>query len=86
MINSQGGNCLTVTTTATELKNQLSYNEFVRLEKPVFLLFGTGNGLTRDVHEKADFVLKPIHGNRKYNHLSVRSAVAIVLDRITSEK
>ena len=86
IINSQGGDCLIVTTTATELKNQLNYDEFVKLEKPVFLLFGTGNGLTRDVHEKADFILKPIHGNRNYNHLSVRSAVAIVLDRITSEK
>ncbi len=86
IVNSQGGDCLTVTTTAMELKNQLSYDEFVKLEKPVLLLFGTGNGLTRDVHEKADFVLKSIRGNRNYNHLSVRSAVAIVLDRITSEK
>ena len=86
IINSQEGDCLTVTTTAMELKNQLSYDKFVKLEKPVILLFGTGNGLTRDIHEKADFVLKSIHGKRDYNHLSVRSAVAIVLDRITSEK
>jgi len=86
MINSQGEDCLTVTTTATELKNQLSYDKFVKLEKPVLLLFGTGNGLSREVHKKADFILKPINGNRNYNHLSVRSAVAIVLDRITSEK
>ncbi len=31
---------------------------------------------------KADFRLEPIIGIKKYNHLAVRSAVAIILDRI----
>ncbi len=51
---------------------------------PVLLLFGTGWGLAREVVEMADFKLAPIRGagTTHYNHLSVRSAVAIYLDRI----
>lgn len=54
--------------------------------KPLFLLFGTGWGLHASLLEKADFMLNPIHGTAYdgYNHLSVRSAVAIYCDRIGS--
>jgi hypothetical protein len=48
---------------------------------PFFLLFGTGWGLTQEVKDSSDYVLAPIEG-RGYNHLSVRSAVAIILDRL----
>ena len=57
----------------------------IRLDgTPMFLLFGTGWGLTAPVVEQADFRLEPIFGiaNDGYNHLSVRSAVAIYLDRL----
>jgi hypothetical protein len=52
--------------------------------RPMFLLFGTGWGLTASVVEQADFRLEPIFGiaNDGYNHLSVRSAVAIYCDRL----
>ncbi len=57
-----------------------------RLEKeniPCLILFGTGWGLHKDVLEIADFKLEPISTkNSEYNHLSVRSAVAIYLDRL----
>ncbi|MDQ7032194.1 MAG: tRNA (guanosine(37)-N1)-methyltransferase TrmD [Desulfonauticus sp.] len=53
--------------------------------KPVLLVFGTGYGLAPEVLKKADLVLQPIGYCRKYNHLSVRSAVAIIIDRILSE-
>jgi hypothetical protein len=51
---------------------------------PMFLLFGTGWGLTAPVVEQADFRLGPIFGlaDDGYNHLSVRSAVAIYCDRL----
>lgn len=51
--------------------------------RPVLLLFGTGWGLPGRITESADFKLGPIHGLAAdgYNHLSVRSAVAIYLDR-----
>ena len=49
------------------------------------IFFGTGWGLTSEVLEMMDDMLPPIHGIGDYNHLSVRSAVAIVLDRLTGE-
>lgn len=50
-------------------------------EKPVLFLFGTGQGLSDELVQKSDFVLAPIEGLTDYNHLSVRSAVSIILDR-----
>ena len=51
---------------------------------PCFLLFGTGWGLHPIALEKADFKVSPIISKNSdgYNHLSVRSAVAIYLDRM----
>ena len=50
--------------------------------RPHLLLFGTGHGLADAVLDSADELLEPICGPTNYNHLSVRSAVAIVLDRM----
>jgi len=52
---------------------------------PYFILFGTGWGLTREVKDDSDYVLAPIEG-KGYNHLSVRSAVAIILDRLLGDR
>jgi hypothetical protein len=52
---------------------------------PFFILFGTGWGLTQEVKDSSDYVLAPIEG-RGYNHLSVRSAVAIILDRLLGDR
>jgi len=54
-------------------------------ETPFFILFGTGWGLTQEVKENSDYVLAPIEG-KGYNHLSVRSAVAIILDRLLGDR
>lgn len=54
-------------------------------ETPFFLLFGTGWGLTQEVKESSDYILAPIEG-KGYNHLSVRSAVAIILDRLLGDR
>lgn len=50
--------------------------------KPFLLLLGTGWGLAPDVLEAADLRLEPITGVGDYNHLSVRAAAAIMLDRL----
>ncbi len=52
--------------------------------KPVLLTFGTGWGIAPAVLEDADVRLEPIVGapGSGYNHLSVRAACAISLDRI----
>lgn len=51
-------------------------------QQPYLLLLGTGWGLTEECFAQADYILKPIAGNGSYNHLSVRSAAAIMLDRL----
>jgi len=46
------------------------------------LLFGTGWGLEKNIIEEADYVLDPVEGVGEYNHLPVRAAIAIILDRL----
>lgn len=53
-----------------------------RETRPAVLLFGTGWGLADAALALADLRLEPIWGPTDYNHLSVRSAVAICLDRL----
>ncbi|MDH4228786.1 MAG: RNA methyltransferase [Nitrospirota bacterium] len=53
---------------------------------PLLLVFGTGWGLVEETIGGADLLLEPIHGHGGYNHLSVRSAVSIVLDRLLGER
>jgi hypothetical protein len=52
--------------------------------QPVLLLFGTGFGLTEDFMRSCGGVLESIKGAPPddYRHLSVRSAVSIILDRV----
>ena len=55
--------------------------EVFEKERPVLFVFGTGQGLANEILEKSDYLLLPVNGMTEYNHLSVRSAVAIILDR-----
>jgi hypothetical protein len=50
------------------------------------IIFGTGWGLADEVIESSRYRLEPISGTGPYNHLSVRSAVAITLDRLAGRK
>jgi hypothetical protein len=54
--------------------------------QPTLLLFGTGHGLSDRVLQRADAFLEPIVGPTDFNHLSVRAAVAITLDRLLALK
>jgi hypothetical protein len=49
---------------------------------PAMIMFGTGFGLAPAIRERADLMLAPIAGAGDYNHLSVRAAAAIILDRL----
>lgn len=72
-------------TGAAAARPTLSYREArVRIQqgRPVLILFGTGWGLSREVLKLAEYQLEPVSGSTGYNHLSVRSAVAIILDRL----
>jgi hypothetical protein len=50
--------------------------------EPHLIVLGTGWGLAPDVLDRVDVTLEPIEGPTAYNHLSVRSAAAIILDRL----
>ena len=54
--------------------------------RPTLLLFGTGHGLSPSVLQRCDTILAPIEGPTEFNHLSVRAAVAITLDRLLGAK
>lgn len=80
---------LIVTTDARVYPNTVSY-PFLRKtieegDTPIFLLFGTGYGMTKEMMKQFDYILEPIYGRGSYNHLCVRSAVAIILDRLLGE-
>jgi hypothetical protein len=53
---------------------------------PWLVLFGTGHGLANSVLAAADVLLEPIVGAGDYNHLSVRAAAAIALDRLLAQR
>ena len=57
----------------------------VLLERPVLLLFGTGHGLAPEAQRLCHAFAPPLRWHGTYNHLSVRSAVAIILDRIVGD-
>ncbi|MDR2018636.1 MAG: RNA methyltransferase [Syntrophobacterales bacterium] len=62
---------------------------FLRMEtgdRPVLILFGTGWGLSEEVVDRCDKMLMPIKGKGNYNHLSLRVAIGIILDRIFGER
>lgn len=53
---------------------------------PLILLFGTGWGLADELLLKCDHLLEPVNGLSGYNHLPVRAAVAIILDRLLGDR
>jgi tRNA (guanine37-N1)-methyltransferase len=54
-------------------------------DQPVCLILGTGRGLAPQVIRQAHGTLAPIRGLEGYNHLSVRSAASILMDRILGD-
>jgi hypothetical protein len=79
-----------VATGAQLVSPDLRYRELAQRittgQKAYLILFGTGWGLVEETIQAANFRLEPIQGRGDYNHLSVRSAVSIILDRIMSNR
>ena len=83
---------LVVATSAQERKTipTVSYQDLRQTlfspedDREILLLFGTGFGLADEVYGHCDQLLAPIKGSSSddYRHLSVRSAVSIILDRL----
>jgi len=73
--------------TSARTESGVSYADLrARMEAPnappMMILFGTGFGMSPEVADRADIVLAPVLGPSDYNHLSVRSAAGIILDRL----
>ncbi len=81
---------LVVTTDARRYPNTVSYTalrEIMQAEKrPLLLLFGTGWGIEEATMAEFDYILEPVCGPSDYNHLCVRSAAAIIMDRLAGEE
>ncbi len=76
---------LVIATSAIRRENTVTWNRLRRQldsHRQVLLVFGTAHGLAPEVLERADYSLPPIAGGSDYNHLSVRSAAAIIVDRL----
>lgn len=75
-----------VVTGASSQSNSIASAELAEMmtdgKQSFLLLFGTGWGMTEEVFDAADYVLESIKGTGEYNHLSVRSAVSIYMDRL----
>lgn len=84
--NDTGKEPIIVATSAvhTAHRNRITYGDQEGVwghNRPILFIFGTGRGLAPHVIERADYVLVPLEGVTEFNHLSVRSAAAIIFDR-----
>ena len=81
-----------IATTARRTPGAVGYEEFREVvretEAPHVILFGTSWGLADEVLEMSDVVLLPVEAEAHtgFNHLSVRGAAAIVMDRIFGKR
>lgn len=66
------------------LDKMISYHDQARVwqqGRPVLILLGTGHGMSDQLLAKCDYFLPPLQGFSDFNHLSVRSAAAIIFDK-----
>jgi tRNA (guanine37-N1)-methyltransferase len=79
-----------VATSARRAQNRASFvalRDMLNKEtRPFLILFGTGWGLTETILLQSDYVLEAVEGRGDYNHLSVRSAAAVILDRLLGRR
>lgn len=78
----------TVMTDARIYPNTVGYRQMREMMTdgtPYIIVFGTGWGVEKETMLKSDYILEPVYGAGEYNHLSVRSAVAIILDRLLGD-
>ena len=77
-------------TSSRRRENSISYGDLSRKIKSdsrsYLLLFGTGWGLTPEMVAGCERILMPIAGPGEYNHLSLRVAIGIILDRLLGNR
>ena len=88
-VTRHGEKPLVVATSAKIYAHSTAYEkmrERIYQGQRVLLLFGTASGLADEALKEVDTMLPPVSGSGDYNHLSVRSAVSIVLDRLLGNR
>jgi hypothetical protein len=89
VVRETGRRPVIVGTSAGATKKGVSLPELRRMiengPSPCLLLFGTGWGMADEVKKTCQYMIEPIRGKTAYRHLSVRSAAAIVLDRLRGQ-
>lgn len=83
---AEGKKPLLIATSARTMKHEkeITYSDQEKVwstGRPVLFILGTGQGLSQELVDRTDYLLRPIHGFTEFNHLSVRSAAAIIFDR-----
>lgn len=83
---AEGQKPLLLSTSARSMghPNSISFDDQEKVwesGRPVLFLLGTGQGMSPDLVARTDYLLRPLHGFTDFNHLSVRSAAAIIFDR-----
>ncbi len=75
-----------IVTSAKRTKSSISFAKMREIlannDEPYLIVYGTGWGLTDSFIERADYMLEPVGSVEDFKHLSVRSAAAIVMDRL----
>jgi hypothetical protein len=86
----EGEKPLVVFTSAKMRSNTITFEdmrqEIREREKPILVIFGTGHGLPKEILDRCEYSLEPVRAGGDFNHLSVRSAIAIILDRLIGEE
>ncbi len=83
-----GLNPITVGTSAksSNPEKEIAFKDFSskigRSGLPIVVQFGTSWGLSPEQLDRSDWNLPPVNGLSGYNHLSVRCAAAIIVDRL----
>lgn len=82
----QGASPVVIATSARQTGGAATYAEVREKIKsetgPFLVLLGTGWGMEEEFLKVARYRLQPIDGGSDYNHLSVRCAAAIIVDRL----
>jgi len=77
-----------IATSARPGENRVSFGELASIFRnspsPHLLMLGSGWGMSEKLLARADYVLEPIICTEDFNHLSVRSAGAVMLDRLSA--
>ena len=84
---AEGRRPILVGTHAAPVANSISYRDLRRRidtepDQSFCVIFGTGWGLHPELMAELDLMLDPIYGPVPWNHLSVRAAIGIILDRL----